>query len=99
MDAYQNPELTCDHNIDLQSHPFSVLSYESPSLKKDNMSGTTLLNGMEVEDRPVLKLMVKPCKGVTQRLIKMARQGGDHLCFLEGPYGHGLPLHNWDNVS
>lgn len=49
----------------------------------------------------LITLYVRPYGGMTSRLANLAKPGEVvlHPILVEGPYGHGLPLHHFDNVT
>jgi NAD(P)H-flavin reductase len=48
---------------------------------------------------------IRPWNGMTSRLAQLAQRPSEesvvrhHPVLIEGPYGHSLPLHNFDNVT
>jgi predicted ferric reductase len=67
-----------------ESHPFSVARYD---ISKDTVA------------QPTLTLLFRTHDGVTKKLAKYLAGGSKTLtCFVEGPYGHQLPVDRYDNV-
>jgi NAD(P)H-flavin reductase len=79
----------------LQSHPFTLASYEKQSILKDSVDEIT---ECEVEDRKAMQLLVRKYKGITSQLAKLS-SAKPSIMLVEGPYGRSLPLHRYENLT
>lgn len=99
-------------DADLQSHPFTILSYDAPSelssrassqeeLKDEKaLSSDRLPASAGASHERRLKMIVRPQKGITSTLAKLCDQHKEPVVLVEGPYGNpfNLPLMCYDNV-
>lgn len=87
----------------LQSHPFTVLDYETPS-HANNSDATSIKSEDEdvgnMEDAPLLRILLRARGGLTATLPVLAAQSSVPI-LVEGPYGQSkrLPLDQYDNVT
>lgn len=88
----------------MQSHPFTVLSYDSTAFPtEDEKSVDSPLEKVEDVQRSSersVKMIIRPQKGITSTLVRNNEQRKDVPIFVEGPYGapFSLPTNCYDNV-
>jgi NAD(P)H-flavin reductase len=91
----------------LQSHPFTILSYEEePHVASISCESSSLgrkssrrsCSSEETSRGKVLTLLIRQHKGITKQLNRLS-DGRPSIMLVEGPYGQGLPLQNYDNVG
>lgn len=89
---------------DMQSHPFTVLSYDSSAFptedeKSIDSPSEKMTEAVNSPERSV-KMVIRPQKGITSTLMRNNEERKNVKVFVEGPYGapFSLPTNCYDNV-